>query len=67
MEVEPTAAVEAAEATSPPCLHPFPFKGTLPPARPEISVESLWYSGPQEPSFYKFQSSGSYIKVSDSF
>ena len=29
MEVEPTAVAEAAEATSPPCLHSFPLVRTL--------------------------------------
>lgn len=29
MEVVPTAAAEATEATSPPCLHLLPLAGTL--------------------------------------
>lgn len=31
MEVEPTAAAEAVEVTSPSCLHSLPFSGTLEP------------------------------------
>ena len=49
MEVEPTAA---AETTSPPCLHSLPFAGTLAPGRPEISVESLWYTSPQKLAYF---------------
>ena len=46
--MKPTTAAEVAEMTSPPCLHLLLSLELSHQSRPEISVESLWYPGPQD-------------------